>query len=538
MRNKTLVLIPVVLAMLAGVASAVPTIGVSNRKFDHARHDASSKAKGKVTECTQCHVMNAKGEPVAGRDHARCNSCHGPRGGGDMRSITNCEVMKTTGAGGPARVCAVCHTPTRPQCLPGDLPGPFRGASPFAPQFAHQKHIGLSGFAAKCAQCHKEQAPVAPAAKAGHSLCNGCHNSTGARPNMAECARCHMGGGAKTAPVNDPFRLNGFQHKSHHTISKQADCQGCHTKMSDAQLPRPAMASCMANGCHVDGGKAFSAVGTQCTKCHKGTGGATATRTDLAFNHSEHAKRNTKIADCNGCHPIDTTGALAAPLQGKDHQPCAASGCHLNEFLGRTNKICGVCHASSSPWAKNPARYKEGSPDKPSEYFETINHVKHLTELKGSTNDVCEKCHGEKLAGKGKPAPHGACVSCHGRGTKPEMTQCAGCHLSQPPARAAVTEWSVRSTFPHNKHKSDPRKPRTDATCLECHTSVKTATTLANLKNPTMAGCEGCHNGKNAFKTTGFECMRCHTRAPGAAAPVNAQAGVGPDVTAMVERQE
>jgi hypothetical protein len=24
--------------------------------------------------------------------------------------------------------------------------------------------------------------------------------------------------------------------------------------------------------------------------------------------------------------------------------------------------------------------------------------------------------------------------------------------------------------------------------------------------------CEGCHDGKSSFKTTGFECARCHAK--------------------------
>jgi hypothetical protein len=31
--------------------------------------------------------------------------------------------------------------------------------------------------------------------------------------------------------------------------------------------------------------------------------------------------------------------------------------------------------------------------------------------------------------------------------------------------------------------------------------------------NPSGFGCEdcdGCHDGKHAFKTTGFECFKCH----------------------------
>ena len=89
---------------------------------------------------------------------------------------------------------------------------------------------------------------------------------------------------------------------------------------------------------------------------------------------------------------------------------------------------------------------------------------------------------------------------------------------STPPAKAVATEWSVRMTFAsgkadqHIKHRFDPRGRQKDTTCIECHASTKTATNLAAIKPPAMSQCEGCHNGKNAFKTTGFECSRCHQR--------------------------
>src|SRR4029077_19528709 len=92
--------------------------------------------------------------------------------------------------------------------------------------------------------------------------------------------------------------------------------------------------------------------GTSCTKCHRATEPPVKARTDVPFSHAEHERRNLRIADCASCHVLEADGTLAATLRGKDHLPCAASGCHQTELGSRTTKICGICHATSSPWTK------------------------------------------------------------------------------------------------------------------------------------------------------------------------------------------
>jgi hypothetical protein len=92
------------------------------------------------------------------------------------------------------------------------------------------------------------------------------------------------------------------------------------------------------------------------------------------------------------------------------------------------------------------------------------------------------------------------------------MAQCAACHAQTPPTRAIVSAWSVKATFEHKQHGLDPRARGTATKCTECHKQIATAKDLASIKAPAMADCEGCHNGKNQFKTTGFECARCHAK--------------------------
>jgi hypothetical protein len=339
---------------------------------------------------------------------------------------------------------------------------------------------------------------------------------------MDRCQDCHQAPSAKAGPAAaaDSFRLGGFDHRGHHAASRQAACLGCHDKPGDAELPRPAMAACQAK-CH-DGQKAFSAVGTRCTACHKGRAPAAPMRQDMSFTHEAHGRRNVQIQNCGQCHALESDGRLTAPLAKKDHMPCAASGCHQTEYMNRTTKICGICHETAVPWQKAPSRAKP--PAKP-EWSGRIDHAAHLAKL---GTGACGTCHGDKLAGAPEPAGHDPCASCHARGQGLMMTQCAGCHVQGPVARAAISQWSVRASFVHKQHATDPRT-RGATKCTECHKQVAAAKDLASLKPPLMADCEGCHDGKLTFKTTGFECSRCH-RGAGEAKPATApppNAGIG-----------
>jgi c(7)-type cytochrome triheme protein len=255
--------------------------------------------------------------------------------------------------------------------------------------------------------------------------------------------------------------------------------------------------------CH-DGKKAFSATGTRCTACHKPSAAAPAppaARPDVGFSHAEHRKRNVKLDDCTSCHAVDGDGLLTAPGARKDHLPCANAGCHQSEYATRAPKICGICHDAALPWAKTTSRAHKPIT---AEWFETINHASHLAPGKAT----CEACHGDKRTGAPAPREHRACSTCHARGILPAMSDCAACHAGNRPAKQP-SPWNVSATFEHTKHALDPRSRKPTA-CTECHTQIAAAKDLASVTAPRMADCDGCHDGKTTFKTTGFGCVRCH----------------------------
>ena len=393
----------IAIALLCGVGfsalqavAAPPIIPVEDRKFDHARHEQSAAAAGGVrgkAECFDCHKMDAKsGLRKPGLEHAtRCIKCHD-----NPKTCAAVQVNPGTPKN-PARRCDICHLPTGTCKLPALPPKPT--SDQFQARFAHGEHIGFKvAIEQECARCHPQNAPANAPQTEAHALCVRCHNVAGGVSSKLlfnNCGGCHQAPKGKVTASGDPFRLGRFDHRKHHTDSKQASCTGCHDakKMTTGDkdaVPRPSMSTCQA-GCH-DGtpGKAFSAVGTTCTKCHKSAGGVTAPQPkDQVFSHVKHIARNVKIdGACQNCHSIkdDGTSRVEAPNLGKNHMPCAASGCHQTEFMSRSVKICSVCHDQAMPWAKAIARMndtKQGG-----EFYENMNHASHL-QRKGATNSAC-----------------------------------------------------------------------------------------------------------------------------------------------------
>jgi c(7)-type cytochrome triheme protein len=527
-------------------AQAPPIIPQKDRRFDHTQHDKILHDANKSANCATCHRVDPATGKKQGRDHLRCDNsgCHNL----DVAE-RSCDAVKVSGPKSPARECQICHVPTNKRCLPADLPAKPTEAT-FTAHFAHNRHMGL-GESAKstCVDCHeKEEAGLGPAAPSEpHDACSGCHNGRGAKIAMNQCNECHVDKANAQVATRDDFTLIPFDHGKHNTKANLgAECLTCHkgidaaTAQNEWQMPKPAMKTCLDN-CH-DGKKAFSAVGTTCTRCHKGNGTSPAapmTNNNQAFSHVAHRdSHHANMDDCASCHTVEKDGKVGAPNVGKDHMPCASSGCHQQEFLSRTPKICAACHDKEAPWEKTTSRFPGVQK---SEFFGAINHKAHI-----SIGGQCAQCHGNKLVDAPGPKEHEGCATggkCHGGNQAPAMTDCKLCHKNQAAPRAAEGEWSVAATFKHSIHATDPRK-KSQTDCALCHAAVPQATDLASLKLPEMKLCDSCHdgktqaNGKVIFKTTGFECARCHAKPqpPAATEPPPANAGSAAPPTSMLLR--
>ncbi|MCG8416915.1 MAG: cytochrome c3 family protein [Proteobacteria bacterium] len=239
---------------------------------------------------------------------------------------------------------------------------------------------------------------------------------------------------------------------------------------------------------------------------------AGAKNTGLRYSHAAHQALKVDQSRCSDCHRLDDNYRASPPLTGNDHQPCADSKCHFKEFFATKPKICRVCHEADQPWVKQKAvmfqrlRSEFGGGG--------ISHESHVSLVGKKGNAACKRCHGDKYKGQHKPRTggHSVCAPCHSKNAEPAMSDCGSCHAlggQVGAARPAPSEWNVRARFDHQTHDSDPRDDRETA-CVVCHRTIPKATSLAEIQAPKMQYCDSCHNGEHAFKTTGFDCYRCH----------------------------
>ena len=227
----------------------------------------------------------------------------------------------------------------------------------------------------------------------------------------------------------------------------------------------------------------------------------------VRFGHKLHQSKGVAVEDCQQCHGIK--GFEIEPVtRGKNHQPCNDSACHASEYMSR--EICVVCHDTNDPWVTQVARIR----DLPtSEFGGEISHKTHQSDKAAQGGVKCESCHGNVYAEGEKPEAHAVCGSCHQGGLRPLMSDCGDCHKLGYQAQRLnnQSKYTVRARFRHDDHDRDPREKSREAPgCKLCHTGVETASTLSEIPRPTMQSCDACHDGVNAFKTTGFGCVKCH----------------------------
>jgi hypothetical protein len=263
--------------------------------------------------------------------------------------------------------------------------------------------------------------------------------------------------------------------------------------MNDDHPTHPKMRTC--ENCH-DGQKAFDARGTQCARCHQGAARSgvmpQSNKTDR-FLHSEHVKRGIKLEPCTQCHSAGNSWKASMPGHN-DHKPCQNEGCHAVEFGKIGSNLCLNCHERNEPLAPNPLRQPHATRQQSEWQSGAFPHEPHL-----AAQAQCTLCHGDRFANTKPKEGHALCGDCHKPGTKLTMSGCGSCHV--PLATVQPTETRPFSTRERFKHDAQHR-----AKCEQCHR----AGSEPDVSPPTMAGCGDCHDGKKAFKVTGFGCARCH----------------------------
>ncbi|HWN67979.1 MAG TPA: cytochrome c3 family protein [Haliangium sp.] len=530
------------------------------RGFDHAVHaQRVDLAGGAAVPCTRCHAMDPRGRVAHQPGHAACfGECHGPR---PVRGPKPEE---------PARraVCTVCHDA---EALDQPAVGRASGrafavpAGPLsAPEHAlamsHAAHDAPSQARGGCRACHAPgqedgqpgaRGPAAPATDArpgarpgpgakvddAHARCTRCHLpapgvstpapglTAGAAKtgpvSMNECGRCHVAAAAGArlpALAPGPYRAS-FSH-ARHRARGHGDCGGCHVAVlaaSGNELPAPRTEQCA--GCH-DGVQAFSVLGPTCRRCHDERGPHMEIRAPRGpgYSHRQHQEHGLELP-CTRCHQLDARGIPQPPAA--DHAPCSDAGCHREEFMARTPKICGACHLGTEPWQR---LYFQARGRLDTEFGARFSHRLHQ-QADANLIGSCERCHRQPSQQRdlGLPAQHATCMAtgCHERvgieidhpvGPTP-LTVCTACHeldlVANRRAQRLQAPWSVRERFDHAQHRSQPGSGAA-VPCTTCHQGVAEADRVTEIPGPPKRACAPCHDGRAAFKLTGHGCARCH----------------------------
>ena len=287
---RTLViLVAVVLAAVAGLATAQPRSGRSRRS--HARLTQG-------LDCGACHspagwqLLEGAGGPE-GFDHARtgfpltgthddvpCTGCHAT-GLDTSRACASCHVDEHRGRLG--RDCDRCHRATD-----------WRDTEPFA--IHRRTRLPLTGMhaLADCTECHQRTSERT--FSSAPSDCFSCHaddylapdvhpvhrGSATTAPFPRNCALCHRPGGWQPAVVDpsvigaSPAALSpGPEHDARFPISygphRDAPCASCHVTQS---VPR----AVECTGCHAHSAvrlqtqhpRGVNTSGGACLACHAG----------------------------------------------------------------------------------------------------------------------------------------------------------------------------------------------------------------------------------------------------------------------------
>lgn len=223
----------------------------------------------------------------------------------------------------------------------------------------------------------------------------------------------------------------------------------------------------------------------------------------VVFSHEIHLKKYNN--NCRMCHDAIFS------LRNKKHYTMAEM---------EKTKSCGACHSGVRAFSvaseKDCSRCHSGKPR------DVIYNVKGLGTATFShsihidkTGGACKGCHnGKVISGKGKSVTMAemekgrTCGFCHnGKRAFTVSANCDRCHKGLKPKDINFNLKGVSTaTFSHSFHTQAYG-------CKDCHTKIfpfKAVVGKATMNDMVNGkSCGVCHNGKDAFASTG-DCNKCH----------------------------
>jgi hypothetical protein len=283
-------------------------------------------------------------------------------------------------------------------------------------------------------------------------------------------------------------------------------CGSCHAgERADSGRASVPRGTCMASGCHTDGGPESVSYGT------------------VTFPHRNHGREGEVLASCAGCHDHHA-GEEALHVEG---DACAL--CHLGAVSGKSSAECRLCHQtpdhvattsqalpiphSALPWVETGCVRCHYDVAEPRVKVRTARCAACHADLAAVTaaaigDDLhprhegvsCTSCHspGAHRVKAMSSAVSLVCADCHTREHGLELAiawndsrTCNSCHSAvhqeqQQLLLGAVVLEDTRSSAPSSKFLAG-------VTCRSCHIRELAADTAGAAIRGQAEACAGCH---------------------------------------------
>lgn len=223
----------------------------------------------------------------------------------------------------------------------------------------------------------------------------------------------------------------------------------------------------------------------------------------VVFSHDIHLKKYNN--NCKMCH--DVLFSLKSPkrytmAEMEKTKSCGACHSGVKAFSVASEKDCIRCHKGKP---RDVAYKVKGAGDA------LFSHSAHLAKM----GDGCKSCHnGKVIPGRGKAVSMAemekgrTCGACHNAKKAFSVAgNCDRCHKGMKPKEIVFNLKGVAPAgFSHAFH--------TQAyACKDCHTKLfpyRTVVGKATMGDMDKGiSCGACHNGKDAFASSG-DCAKCH----------------------------